>query len=127
MSVLELAERLDTPGLSKGLCNAVADILVNIATQLRKTECIDIAISPPASISSSKGSLYTQFISEMTPAARRVLPGKAQKARLLTLASLWTRYKALGTLDDILSAATSDLESLIQKESVPIYTIDVVV
>ncbi len=78
------------------------------------TSPMTIETPPPASVapSSRRGSsAYNEFLSEMIPLVRSLCPQPNHKGNLSLAASLWSRYKATGSLDDILKAARADLEA----------------
>lgn len=122
-AIIELAETIVTPSLHLALKTAVADTLDAVSKELRSRSSIEVE---PETSSSSRGhTLYNQFMSQMAGAARKAMPLKSQKERLTTLASIWTRHKALGDLDEIMSAAHNDLAAFVPTGSTPVYAINI--
>jgi hypothetical protein len=108
-AVLELAETITTSALKHAMHEAVAETLMAVATELSGKE------------PETRGpSLYNQFISEMTDPAKKALPKTPAKQRFHILATLWTRHKNLGDLQDIKAAVTKDLKAF-----VPVYKVDI--
>ena len=109
-AVLELAETITTSALKQAMREAVAETLMAVVTELSAKEPEE-----------TRGpSLYNQFISEMTDPAKKALPMKTPKERFHILATLWTRHKNLGDLQDIKAAVTKDLKAF-----VPVYKVDI--
>lgn len=111
LAVLELAETIETPMLQMGLCAAAAKALVQVSKTL--STVTEEPAKEESPVEDRTPSLYNQFISEMSGAGRKVLPNKSQKERFHMLASLWTRHKALGDLEEIKAAALKDLASMV--------------
>ena len=108
-AVLELAETITTCALKQAMCDAAAQALLDVASELR-----------PEPQEERGPSLYNQFISEMTDPTKKALPKTPPKQRFHILATLWTRHKNLGDLQDIKAAATKDLKTF-----VPVYKVDI--
>jgi len=117
LAVLELAETIQTPFLKRELCAACAKNLVDVSkslnTPVEAPAKENVEEASPTAVEGRAPSLYNQFISEMSGAARKKLPGKSQKERFHMLAALWTRHKALGDLEEIKAAASRDLASMV--------------
>jgi len=111
LTVLELAETIQTPFLKRELCAACAKSLVDVSKSLSEVE--EESEPPAVPVEGRAPSLYNQFISEMSGVAGKALPGKSQKERFHMLATLWTRHKALGDLEEIKAAAKKDLASMV--------------
>ena len=111
LAVLELAETIETPLLQMGLCATAAKALVQVSKTL--STIVEEPVKEEAQVDDRAPSLYNQFISEMSGAARKTLPSKSQKERFHMLAALWTRHKALGDLEEIKAAALKDLASMV--------------
>jgi len=122
LEVIELAETLTTQRLKKSLCDAAAEMLIAVASEIRTQDLVEAPINDTAE---ARGpSLYNQFISEMSAATKKALPKKSPKERFHILATLWTRHKALGDLQDIKAAAHGDLKALSPSSSTPVYSIN---
>ena len=126
LAVLELAETIQTPLLKRELCAAAAKGLVQVSKTLsavgEEPAKDEVEEASPVAVESRSPSLYNQFISEMMGAGRKALPNKSQKERFHMLASLWTRHKALGDLEEIKAAAKKDLASMIPV-STPVFSV----
>jgi hypothetical protein len=128
LAVLELAETIETPLLQMGLCATAAKALVQVSktlsTFVEEPTKEEPAKEEPAQVDDRAPSLYNQFISEMSGAARKTLPGKSQKERFHMLAALWTRHKALGDLEEIKAAALKDLASMVPVAT-PVFSVSI--
>jgi len=125
LAVLTAAESTVSLGLKEDLCRAAGKALRLLAHELDPQSVRELqpeALPDQAedyediSSTSSKGvSKYHDFISELSPHARRALPSAPQKERFKLIASLWSKYKSQGYQEAVLAA----------KKDLPIHTVPV--
>ena len=127
LAVLTVAESTSSLGLKEDLCKAAGKALRLLADELDPRSEIVQELPPEAlldspqdyediSSTSSKGvSKYHDFISELSPHARRALPSAPQKERFKLIASLWSKHKASGYQEAVLAA----------KKELPIHSVPV--
>jgi len=117
LTVLELAETIQTSFLKRELFAACAKSLIDVSkslnTPVEAPAKENVEEASPTAVEGRTPSLYNQFISEMSGVTGKTLPGKSQKERFHMLATLWTRHKALGDLEEIKAAASRDLASMV--------------
>ena len=125
IAALELGRRLrHTPLLHDLLESAQGALEEAMAGLHARADMPPLPPSPPCSISppssTTKGSKYTNYVSEIYPFLRRLNPSLNNKQNMALAGKLWTTHRYLGNQDAIVGAAKKQAVS--EKTEAPLTT-----
>ena len=78
------------------------------------------SVSPPSSTTNTKGSKYTDYVSEIYPFLRRLNSSLNNKQNMALAGKLWTTHRCLGNHDAIVAAAKK--QAISEKTDAPLTT-----
>ena len=125
IATLELARRLrHTPLLHDLLESSQGALEEAMAGLDTSTDMPPLPPSPPCSISppssTTKGSKYTDYVSEIYPFLRRLNSSLNNKQNMALAGKLWTTHRCLGNHDAIVAAAKK--QAISEKTEAPLTT-----
>ena len=125
IAALELARRLRHTPLLHDLLESAQGALEEAMAGLDTTAHMPpLPPSPPHSISppssTTKGSKYTDYVSEIYPFLRRLNPSLNNKQNMALAGKLWTTHRCLANHDAIVAAAKK--QAISEKADAPLTT-----